>query len=123
MDNFIKRILDRNHRKIVIEKHRKMWRWLAEHPDKGKLDYFMMHDPSARMNNSCYLCDYAVNKSVHEGRNAWSYCEYCPVDWGGKPCKHYASLFDKWWKSKWGPLEERAEIAKQIAELPERKDI
>ena len=100
MDNFIKRILDREHRKIVIEKHRKMWRWLAEHPDKNKLDYLLMHDISARINHNCYLCEYAVARALSEDGNTHHVCKYCPVDWGGKPCVEYDSLFDRWVKTR-----------------------
>ena len=114
------KIFDRYLRKRAIENHRKMWRWLAEHPGKRKFEYLEMYDPKADLSNDCYLCEYAEGKSLHETGNICDKCYYCPLDWGGAACPKIDSLFDRW-------MEERhfgggTEIARQIAELPERKD-
>ena len=117
----IYRILDGYFRKKAIEKHRKMWRWLAEHPDKGKLDYLLMHDPHARLINNCYACHYAARNY-----NPLSYydnlCNHCPLDWDGRECSknHVLTLFDEWFISE--SYEKRTAAARQIAELPERED-
>ena len=117
---FINRILGIYPRKKAIENHRKMWRWLAEHPDKGKLDYLLMHDPHARLINNCYACQYAA-KNFNFLDEYDNLCDHCPLDWNGRTCcKEEDSLFEKWALA--GDYEEAAEIARQIAELPERKD-
>ena len=126
MKRIIYRIFDRYLRKKAIENHRKMWRWLAEHSDKRKFEYLELHDPEKEIYNNCYLCDYARKKSKNETGIAFYFCWYCPLDWNGKDCTISDSLFDKWCKCGFeNPgqiIKERAEIARQIAELPERKD-
>lgn len=114
-------VFDKHLRKKAIENHRKMWRWLAEHPDKGKLEYLMAHDPKAKLACHCYLCDYA-EKREGKRRVAGLSCGSCPLDWRGKTCGRFDSLFDKWRKYSLASLKERGDIARQIAELPERKD-
>lgn len=117
----IYRIFDRYLRKKAIKNHRKMWRWLAEHPGKGKNDYLMIHDPKADLRNDCYLCEYAKNKSIPYEIITSTYCGHCPLDWNGKSCNTNYSLYEDWALSRYVP-EERPKLAKLIAELPERKD-
>ena len=99
----------------AIRNHRKMWRWLAENPGKRKDDYLWKVDPEARLYNHCYLCDY-VNKNHH------GYCEYCPVEWPEEYCCEEDGLYSRWQFAMLGEDYTRtAEIAKQIAELPEKE--
>lgn len=120
MKRFIYRILDRYFRKKAIENHRKMWRWLAEHPDKSKFDYLLEHDPHKRMSHNCYLCDYAENKALHEHGSRYHSCEACPLDWGyGLLCSDIGAPFTEYAKAR--NYKHRADLARQIAELPERK--
>lgn len=59
-------------REQAIKEHRKMWHWLAEHPEKCKEDY-MSFD---YMSNSYFLCEYSR-------QNSYYYClEDCLCDWG-----------------------------------------
>lgn len=122
MKRIIYRIFDRYFRKKAIKNHRKMWRWLAENPGKGKLDYLMLYDPNARLIHSCYLCEYAAHKMQYLEKKVISICKYCPLDWGGRACKDYGSLFDRWWISHFYASKKSSMAARQIAELPERKD-
>lgn len=42
----------------AVAEHRKMWRWLAKHPTKDKLDYFEMFNIDYhRITNGCFLCE------------------------------------------------------------------
>ncbi|MCB6992418.1 hypothetical protein LI177_02825 [bacterium 210820-DFI.6.37] len=100
-------------RQEAISKHRKMWRWLAKNPGKWKEDYLAIFDPGAKPCSRCYLCEYAQID-----------CADCPLEWPGGGCCsgteralypawHYATYHKKY--------DVAAEIAKQIAELPERE--
>ena len=64
-------------REQAIKEHRKMWHWLAEHPEKCKKDYFeVYHEKFDYMSNSCFLCEYSRQNSGY-------YChEDCLCDWG-----------------------------------------
>ena len=117
----IYRIFDRYLRKKAIKNHRKMWRWLAEHPDKSKCNYLMLHDPKGEeLLNNCYLCDYAKLLATLDELISGKYCKYCPLDWDGNECPGFFSLYSDWHHTR--NNEERVKIARQIAELPERKD-
>ena len=101
----------------AIRKHRKMWRWLAKNPGERKEDYLRKFDPEARLGTDCYLCGY-VNEN-HK-RN----CRYCPVKWPEESCYCYGGLYSKWFDAmNYENYALAAEIAKQIAELPEKEKI
>lgn len=64
-------------REQAIKEHRKMWNWLAEHPEKYKDDYFEIHhEQFGHINNYCFLCEY-------NSQNDGYYCDKdCLCDWG-----------------------------------------
>ena len=64
-------------REQAIKEHRKMWHWLAEHPEKCKEDYFeVYHEKFDYMINDCFLCEYSRQNSGY-------YCGGdCLCDWG-----------------------------------------
>ena len=103
-------------REEAIKNHRKMWRWLAKNPEKWKTDYLEKFDPEADLDEDCYLCEYVAEN--HNG-----ICRSCPVAWPGGTCHApHRGLYFKWIVAKG---EERyslsAELARQIAELPEKE--
>lgn len=124
MRKFINKIIDRIQRKRAIKNHRKMWHWLAENPRKGKLDYLLKY--GGPLLNSCYLCEYAYRAAIRDGWSSISEfyrCEYCPLDWDGEGCTDEGALFERWdiENHKIYPDEQlKAELALQIAELPEK---
>lgn len=62
-------------REQAIKEHRKMWNWLAEHPDMDKDDYLELND-FEYVENECFLCHYS-----HQ--NDGECCgEDCILDWG-----------------------------------------
>ncbi|MGN1167183.1 MAG: hypothetical protein ACI4S2_12520 [Lachnospiraceae bacterium] len=107
-------------REKAIEEHRKMWRWLADYPGKDKWDYFIMTDYKCNLVNDCFLCDYAIEQSG----SYKTMCEFCPLDWGErKECtaEDDNGLYDLWTQCmSTDDYKKAAEIAKEIAELPER---
>lgn len=104
-------------REQAIAEHRKMWRWLAENPTKRKIEYIFDELSKRNINtgemiNQCFLCTYTG-----------AHCESCPLDWGSATncCDEgNASLFKKWIHAR--SIEEKAKLARQIAELPERTE-
>lgn len=94
-------------REQAIAEHRKMWRWLAEHPNKNKADY-LLGEKQIRVLNLCFLCQYTGGK-----------CAKCPLDWENECCCDEGDLYDKWGRIQ--NARKKAELAKQIAELPERE--
>lgn len=99
-------------RERAIEEHRKMWRWLAEHPEKKKWDYLLDETPILNdlinIRNMCFLCTYTKEK-----------CNCCPLDWGAACCCKDDGLIARWNNAR--SIREKATFAKQIAELPERE--
>lgn len=101
-------------RSQAIRRHRKMWRWLAEHPGKEKHDWPGWEENGGPYRDDwahCFLCSYAVSVVGEDsGRVA---CEECPLKWPD-PKGTCTPLLAAWARREKG-------IAKQIAELPVRR--
>lgn len=125
-------------REEAIENHRELWNWVADQNKKligtknspvDKEAYFDAYGipNSERPEWDCYVCDYALSKSdTPEDR-----CQICPLDWsnGGETtddcCQNLSDsgLYEQFEVSKkFGDVESCANIAKIIANLPERID-
>lgn len=62
-------------REAAVKEHRKMWNWLAEHPDRDKSDYWELNSLEYPT-GGCFLCHYS-----HQ--NERECCgEDCILDWG-----------------------------------------
>ncbi len=110
----------------AIAAHRKMWRWIADETERrkiavGKAMYFdaMGIPRNERPLVYCYCCQYAgYNKNIC--------CISCPIKWPTGRCNNGGGLYLKWtcvldhecynWRKA-------ADIARQIADLPEREDV
>ena len=127
-------MMDKELINLYIQKHRDMWHWIAEQLKTGIKDsmetlknrYLEEYDPENQgeiyQSNSCYLC-YIVD-------NIYGKCDACPVQWpyGYYSCISYTEtetieksngLFVKILQlMNDGKLEEAAELAEQIANLP-----
>lgn len=110
-------------REQAISEHRKMWRWIAEETVKRqykihKDDYLIENDKEI-ITAECFCCEYSAG-----------HCSRCPIDWGSKVrafmCMDMDNLNDsKGLYEKWNftyDWQEAAELARQIAELPERPE-
>ena len=117
-------------KKEAIKKHRAMWKWIAEQIVNAehtmniatqKSTYINMQCDDRQkmyMHNNCYLCNYTdVN------------CSECPLLWPSDAkeyqCEHgyidkglYYQCCDLYGSGKW---KLQAELAYEIANLPERK--
>lgn len=123
----------------TIEEHRKMWNWIAEQLEKGikksvydlKVEYCERNQLSLLYH--CFCCDYALTTSDYVYCDM---CKNCPVIWGTESdtkdffCEYEIKKEDfyedhgLWSKadeySKKGKYKEAAELARQIANLPEK---
>lgn len=130
----------------AIKRHRDMWNWIADEIEKCKYTvsittmkdrYIFEHDIERYeyVKNNCYCCEYACNEDLTVD------CEKCPLVWPSeeyiKPnyqCEaEYKNEYGEeryglWWECKkyykdpsaWIT---QADLARQIANLPEREDV
>lgn len=109
----------------AIANHRKMWNWIADETLKQKRkveksEHFKAHGITDVPLRECYCCEYVRCSSRQD-------CPRCPIDWGGDygECTHKNRGGDRkglfsLWRCEPNYIK-AAELAKQIAELPERK--
>ena len=117
----------------TIAEHRKMWRWIAEETLKRerivyKKEYLEEYFPNEDIRCNCFCCEYDKQKTNSEENIG---CKFCPLDWGSD-CST-AQCMDKSYSNdnsnlfallaKISDWKEAVKLAKQIAELPERKDV
>lgn len=125
-------------KKEAIRKHRKMWNWIAEMSlaKKNKVtkkDYFCDNPrlKKARIRHLCFCCEYTsqayTDKQLPEGETG---CCFCPINWGWEAndymCENRfesdnTNLFALWDALPLNNYREAASLARQIANLPERK--
>ena len=96
------------------EEHRKLWRWLADHPEAGKIDYFKNWEVANWPYNLCFACEAAILNGPAPNDEICD-CQYCPL--GGRRivgCKD--GLYLAWEDA--ASREKRRQRALQIANLP-----
>lgn len=97
----------------AIEKHRKMWNWLADNPGNDKHHYLEEFEDIEDLECNCYLCEYTSRR-----------CYICPLEWPGGKC---ADSVGRGIYGEWRSALSRddhttaAEIARQIAQLPKKE--
>lgn len=108
------------------KEHRRLWNWLADHPEMDKEDYFKGWPEECIPDNGCFACEEAQERwwDSKAMKYSWdpdaelAFCEFCPIgDLAVMGCYFpWSGLFGSW-KSADLP-EEKAKIARKIAELP-----
>lgn len=120
----------------AIENHRKMWNWIADETEKrkevvNKSVYFEENEIN-RCKFYCFCCQYAIdNGYITKYGSKRRDCRLCPIDWGvelGNYEKHQCSEFNTpydWWCDAYdlNDWKSSAKYAKEIANLPEMKEI
>lgn len=108
----------------AIIRHKNKWNWIADETLKrGRKveikEYFdTFYGPFDRIpHNNSYCCDYAYWKA----NNNESICNVCPIEWKGETCPRPNSLRRKYRDCASYDYLLAAQIAKEIAELPERE--
>ncbi len=124
----------------AIRLHRKLWSWIAEETEKQgrkveKREYFKTMGVAEEdiPLDECYCCEFV---SQLRQRKYKGYClELCPLDWGAENDMGYKRVYDsiypdtckigygyfRQWLNTKSP-EEAAELARIIAELPEKEE-
>ena len=104
----------------AVKEHRKMWNWIADKTleRRGKVtkeDYFREeYQNKICICNDCWCCEYDKQN-----------CEECPIqgDRANKTyCRNLSSPYYELFKTENDDYEMAAELARKIANLPERKD-
>ena len=110
--------------KTALEECAFMWDWLAEHPEKEKEDFFLVHREKNYL-HGCALCEYTKIEFI--GGTFSVDCEKCPM-WPAEEghsidsYEHYGcenwkdSAYRKWRKADPDDFVERAKCAKEIAD-------
>lgn len=109
----------------AVRLHRKLWNWIADETErlkfKGeKCEYFKNFESKDIPNSECYCCEYA---STITGES-YKCVDICPIDWGecfGGRKNCFDSLYELW--DLEGDWQKAANLARQIASLPERPDM
>lgn len=107
-------------------KHKELWQWLSEHPKADKKDAFidLLGFPAPRA--YCYACGACEALMLAERRGTGVLdCRLCPLEWPGGECEFLSSsgvgLYWQWTAPKTTPAE-RADLARQIRDLPVKPD-
>ena len=106
----------------AIEGHRKMWNWIADKIEREERRVYISdlkknycRENNVVLHNRCFCCEYSIYFDLS--------CEKCPVDWIKTKhcCDNEKSLYNLVINaSTW---QEQAELARTIANLPERVDV
>lgn len=96
------------------EEHRKLWNWLADHPEACKAEYFKHWDLVDWPFNLCFACEAAKLYSPVPN-NDFCCCWFCPLG-GGQVVGCNGGLYIDWRRAK--QPEKRRKLARQIANLP-----
>lgn len=104
----------------AIRRHRMMWNWIAEETLKRKM---AVGKPDAFKHFKWNLCRYGGNWCCEYVVSNNKKCSECPLVWPDNKCSgDKISPYTKWCCEYDYNYELCAKYAKQIAELPERKD-
>lgn len=95
------------------EEHRKLWNYLADHPEVEKYSYFKNWDFNSIPHRECFACEAALQEANRTG--TYHICAFCPLG-GERIVGCNFGLFDDWQKAV--SLERRQQLALQIANLP-----
>lgn len=134
----------------AIEKHRNMWRWIAEQYKMGSDDdVITLKEKYLRMKketvyNRCYCCQYAQEMLLDKADSIFTAygarCEYCPIKWESRVDRFqcidwrdeddFKGLFSQAC-DYWGNIsmvdekyrKRLVELSTQIAELPEKEGV
>lgn len=98
------------------EEHRKLWNWLADHPEMDKENYFEGWPEERIPVGRCFACEEAREDFV-DSASVLDPCTLCPL--GGPSvvgCFNPSGLYQLW-RSACSP-KKQTRYARKIAELP-----
>lgn len=92
--------------------HKRLWMWLAEHPEKHKNDWTEWKYNGGSLEEidaDCFACEYTND------------CDLCPLVWEPINPSCTCGLFFKWDEST--DMEDRSRLALMIANLPVKGEV
>ena len=129
-------------REEAIRKHREMWNWIAKQYENGatvpvcrlKQDFIKKYYPYDSLNSDCYCCTYAETVLGPQCGGLLHVCEKCPLEWPSNQknlmCVYKTrslitdGLYGRiacYTDPIRAAYKKAASIAREIANLPERK--
>lgn len=110
-------------KKLAIELHRKLWRWIADETERRRCFVEKIDYPPFRhidVDVACWCCKYARQEI---GSLTKKTCTKCPIKWKYGECLGRGrgkGEYKKWENAT--TWQEAAHWARVIAELPERDE-
>lgn len=109
----------------AIRRHRLMWNYIADETEKtgepiDKSDALIHFGWEKIPFNLCWCCEYA-NQNYN---TLCDLCCFCPIKWKTELCCDKGGEYDMWCRYiQDGNYEKAAEMARVIANLPEKKEV
>ena len=97
------------------EEHRKLWNWLADHPEAEKYNYFKNWDSDSKPYRECFACEVALQEANRAGTYHIHICACCPLG-GERIVGCDFGLYNDWHRAV--SPERRQQLARKIASLP-----
>lgn len=111
-------------RKLISDWHREMWEWIAEHPDRTKLDFLCSrmlgkkhtgHVTLLSLYSECFACLYSRMLTEYNSIDI-KHCTYCPLSDSANCC--CGGLYDEYGDAyNRQDYKEVSRIAREIANL------
>ena len=80
-------------------------------------------DPIEFPYSMCWACEYATNNAIYHHKTNEGICCFCPIKWKTELCHDEGGEYNMWTRYiEDGNYEKAAEIARVIANLPEKED-
>ena len=116
----------------AVRRHRELWNKIAE-LCTGKFRIYDIKcaafealgydDPIELPDSMCWACEYAIYNALHLHRTNKGICYFCPIKWKTEVCYDKGGENDMWGRyMRDGNYEKAAEMARVIANLPEKED-
>lgn len=116
----------------AVRRHRELWNKIAELCTGGfgvfeikgmALNALGYHDAFYYPTSRCWACEYAINKAIYLHKCNEDMCHFCPIKWKTTRCHDEGGEYKIWIRHLVvGEFEDAAEMARVIANLPEKED-
>ena len=123
----------------AVRRHRELWNEIAElctesHFSSCGFSVFKIKsmalnalgydDPIKFPDSMCWACEYAIYNAIYLRRTNKGICCFCPIKWKTELCYDKDGEYDMWRRYiQDGNYEKAAEMARVIANLPEKKEV
>ena len=124
---------EKSKKEEAIRRHRELWNKIAE-LCTGKFSVYEIKyvafealgydDPDEFPDSMCWACEYATYNAIRLHGTNKGICCFCPIKWKTEVCYDKGGEYDMWGRyMRDGNYEKAAEMARVIANLPEKKEV